>query len=224
MKILFCCRSGCGWSSRLYKEMISSGHEVVCFASETRQDQLPSDVSDWGGDLIISYRCLTILPTSLINNAAIAAINFHPGSPNYPGTGCVNFALYDRADVFGVTMHLMTEPVDSGQILKVIEFPIAESDTVDSLLARTHEHLGMMCLEFVKKLSSFTVCEFNSLIASTKDLWAWTGKRRSTSTLDTFQIVNLPVSAKELSNRIRAFHTEYYPLKLRFNKLEVELI
>ena len=38
--------------------------------------------------------------------------------PKYPGSGCINWALYDNAEDFGVTAHLMTK-VDDGPIIKV---------------------------------------------------------------------------------------------------------
>ena len=68
-----------------------------------RSEPFPESAYDWSGDLIISYVSRWIIPESVLNQAQLAAINFHPGSPDYPGTGCINFALYDEAKAFGAT-------------------------------------------------------------------------------------------------------------------------
>ena len=33
----------------------------------------------------------------LIKRCKIAAINFHPGPPQYRGIGCINYALFEKA-------------------------------------------------------------------------------------------------------------------------------
>ena len=54
----------------------------------------PKEAKKWQGDYIISYLSRWIVPSYLLNNAKIASFNFHPASPEYPGIGCNNFALY----------------------------------------------------------------------------------------------------------------------------------
>ncbi|MFW8746219.1 formyltransferase family protein, partial [Mesorhizobium japonicum] len=71
-----------------------------------------------------------IYPAQLLSNASFAAINFHPGSPDYPGTGCTNFAVYEGAKEYGITCHHMKAGVDSGDIIAVKRFSINEDDTV----------------------------------------------------------------------------------------------
>ena len=51
-------------------------------------------------------------------------INFHPGSPEYPGTGCTNFAIYNKEKEYGVTCHYMKTSVDSEILSQVKRFPI----------------------------------------------------------------------------------------------------
>ncbi len=98
-----------------------------------RNDKLPAEVLNWKGDLIVSFISSWIYPEPLLLNAAFAAINFHPGSPEYPGTGCTNFAIYHGAKEYGITCHHMKAGVDSGKIIAVKKFPVKESDTVYSV-------------------------------------------------------------------------------------------
>jgi len=103
-------------------------------------DPLPSDIRAWEGDYIISYLSRWVIPPDLLGRARRAAINFHPASPEYPGIGCTNFALYENAEEYGVTCHHMATQVDSGRIIAVRRFPILASDNVATLLRRTYEH------------------------------------------------------------------------------------
>jgi methionyl-tRNA formyltransferase len=107
--------------------------------SGDRNDKLPREVLNWKGDYLISFISPWIYPEELLANAASAAINFHPGSPEYPGTGCTNFAIYEGASEYGVTCHHMNTGVDSGKIIVVKRFPLVESDTVYSVTQHCYE-------------------------------------------------------------------------------------
>ena len=63
---------------------------------EDRDKKLPLEINSWSGDYIFSYLCPWILPLRVIRSAKIAAVNFHPGPPSYPGSGCYNFAIYNQ--------------------------------------------------------------------------------------------------------------------------------
>lgn len=101
---------------------------------------LPDEVGFWRGDVIVSYLSRWVVPDALLRRAAVAAINFHPATPHYPGIGCVNFALYDGAREYGVTCHHMAPRVDTGAIIAVKRFPILETDNVATLLARAYHY------------------------------------------------------------------------------------
>ena len=103
---------------------------------------------DWEGDYIISFLSPWIIPSWLLKRAKKAAINFHPGSPEYPGCG-YNFALYDNDVEYGVTCHRMAEVADSGKIIAVERFPILPTDTVLSLQQRTMCHLLQLFYKIV---------------------------------------------------------------------------
>ena len=108
------------------------------------KDPLPEGVEWWRGEYLISYLSRWIVPQFLIDRASKGAINFHPGSTEYPGVGCVNFALYDNSPTFGVTCHYLAHPVDSGKIIRTQRFLIFPNDDVSTLLERTHAYLLTM--------------------------------------------------------------------------------
>jgi methionyl-tRNA formyltransferase len=92
-------------------------------------------------DYIISYISPHVFTEKELKRAEIAAINFHPGPPEYPGIGCTNFAIYDGAKEFGITVHHMEPKVDSGEIILVKRFPIAESESVWTLSQKCYAYI-----------------------------------------------------------------------------------
>jgi len=148
-------------------------------------DPLPDDVETWHGDYIISYLSRWVVPEILLKRARKAAFNFHPASPEYPGIGCNNFALYEDAKEFGVTCHHMAPRVDTGSIIKVLRFPVFPVDTVATLLARTYAYQLVLFYDIVAGIFSgrelpvseenwtrepFTREQFNDLMKITPDM------------------------------------------------------
>lgn len=106
-----------------------------------RGDPFPGDTVAWEPDYIVSYLSPWIVPAAWLARARRAALNFHPGPPEYPGIGCTNFALYHGARTFGVTCHHMAPRVDTGAIVAVSRFPVFEEDSVHSLTQRCYAHM-----------------------------------------------------------------------------------
>ncbi len=148
-------------------------------------DPLPEDIRQWSGDYIISYLSRWVVPQELLDRVKIAAINFHPASPEYPGIGCNNFALYEDAKEYGVTCHHMAGKVDTGRIIKVRRFPVYPEDGVDELLTRTYENQMALFFEIVQIMAEgkplpisdetwtrppFSRKQFNELFKITPDM------------------------------------------------------
>jgi len=148
-------------------------------------DPLPALVLTWQGDYIISYLSRWVVPAQVLGRAARAAVNFHPASPNYPGIGCNNFALYENAQEYGVTCHHMAAQVDTGPIIAVRRFPIRPEDDVASLLRRTYDNQIALFLQVAAIMAEggelptadetwtrrpFTRKEFNELFRITPDM------------------------------------------------------
>lgn len=154
------------------------------------------DIEWWKGDYIISYLSQFIVPDYLLKKANKAAINFHPGSPEYPGIGCVNFALYDNAKQFGATCHHMAEKVDTGQIIETKHFHVFETDNVESLLQRTYHYLLVLFYDVVGDI----INTGNLSSARTN----WTRKPYTRAELNSLSILHPTMTKQEIENRIRA--------------------
>ncbi len=209
--VLFFGREGCSWTQEVLHFLKKNAHSVEFFESRHRGEQLPSRVTDWSGDLIFCFRSFHILSPQQISQAAIGAINFHPGPPEYPGSGCTNWALLEGANQFGVTAHLIAEKIDSGAILAADRFDIVASDNIETLLSRTHEALGALALRVIDTIFSLDDSGLRAFLTN-EPTEHWSGKTRPVGELDKLRHVPVDISREDLENRIRAVHHPRFPL------------
>lgn len=159
-------------------------------------DPFPREAQEWRGDYILSYLSRWIVPDKLLERAKVAAINFHPASPEYPGIGCNNFALYENAREYGVTCHHMVAKVDTGPIIAVRRFPIHPDDDVAALLKRTYAAQIALFLEIAQLLAE------DQPLPVSNETWA-----RPPFTRQQFNelfVIRPDMSKDEIARRVRA--------------------
>ena len=175
----------------------------------------PAKVREEQYDLLISYISPWIVPKAVLDKTKGWSINFHPGPPEYPGIGCFNFAIFDSAKQFGVTAHIMESKVDTGKIIGVKRFSMAEKETVESLSLKTYSAL----LSLYKNIISFVVNN-NSLPESSE---TWKRKPYKRSELEQLATIKTNMSEEEI---IKIIRSTYYPgkpapfIELHGNKFE----
>lgn len=148
-------------------------------------EPLPICAASWSGDLILSYLSRWVVKPPLLERPSLGALNFHPATPDYPGIGCVNFALYDGVAEYGATCHHMASVVDTGRIVAVRRVPVLPGDGVASLLDRTYNAQFALFCEIVSGVAigaslptspevwtrpPYTRVEFNRLLEITADM------------------------------------------------------
>jgi methionyl-tRNA formyltransferase len=89
-------------------------------------------------DVVVSVQHDEILSKRQIEKPEQIAINLHMAPlPEYRGCNQFSFAILDRADVFGTTIHAIEENVDGGDILFEDRFPISDDIWVHDLYSKT---------------------------------------------------------------------------------------
>lgn len=167
-------------------------------------DPLPEEVRTWQGDYIVSYLSRWVVPADVLARAKRAAVNFHPASPDYPGIGCNNFALYEGATLYGVTCHHMAPKVDSGQIIAVRRFPVLPGDDVAALLERTYANQIALFFEIADIMA-----DGDPLPKSTE---TWTRAPFTRKQFDELFRITADMPADEVARRIRAVsYGQYQP-------------
>lgn len=152
-------------------------------------------------DYIISFLSPWVIPKTLLNSAKIAAINFHPGSPDYPGTGCYNFAIYEKAIKYGITCHHMNEKVDTGDIIKVRYFDMAPNESVESLKLKSMNHMLLCFTEIIEMIYN------NQDLPASQEKW----KRKAFTRKQLDELCQIDLKnddENEINLKIRA---TYYP-------------
>ncbi|MFY8352757.1 formyltransferase family protein [Pseudoalteromonas sp. SSM20] len=203
MKVLFLSKKHDVHSEKALTHLNQFGWEVVsCFG--VWGEKLPPDAQTWDGDLIISYLSRWVVPESLLVKAKVGAINFHPAPPEYPGIGCINFALYNNEGTFGATCHHMLGKVDTGKIIKVKRFPVYEKDNIQSLLERTYDYQLSLFYDVMDQFYT------DKAFPESQDEWsreAYTRKEFN----ELFKI-SLEMDEEETNKRIRAISfNEFQP-------------
>ncbi|MFK7886949.1 MAG: formyltransferase family protein [Gammaproteobacteria bacterium] len=222
-EVLFFGRADCAGTTKILALLEQLKFRVTYVLSSGRGERRPAVLDGWTGDYIFCFRSLFILPQALLVRAKIAAINFHPAPPEYPGSGCVNFALYDECDTYGVTAHLMNEKIDNGRILDCRRFDVAPTDTLSDVLARTHAALTAQCLDVVAAIAAqggdFVARQLNASAHLT-----WRGDARRMSELKALQNIDPAVSKAELKRLVRATYIEGYPPSVTLHGYEFALV
>ena len=151
------------------------------------------------------------------------AINFHPGTPELPGSGSYNWALYENKNDFGTTIHLMNEKIDNGKILEVKKFKIDSKITLDELIKKSDKFRKSTFINFIKFLNKQNTFKIKKILIK-KRTYLWTRKARKISDLDKMTNLNLNLSIYEIKKRVRAFHANNYPVTLNFKKHKFVLV
>ncbi len=159
-------------------------------------DPFPEDLNTKSCDYLINFLSRWIFPEKVLKLANKAAINFHPASPDYPGIGCNNFALYENATSYGATCHHMLASVDAGQIIATKKFPLYPTDNVESLLQRTYNALLFLFYEIM----DFILLGKELPISNEK----WSRKAFTRKDFDKLMTIDANSSQEDLEQKIRA--------------------
>lgn len=216
-QILFLARKDDMLSDLALEYLQQTGASV--FDVRTSQRGEKPEIPSKNFDLIITFRSYVILTGEQIRDIQGNAVNFHPGPPNHPGTGGLNYALFEDEREFGVTLHLINEEIDDGEIIEVRRFPIYQVDDVPSLLRRTHSHLLHMFIDFCESMVGLDW----SLERLQHVNEEWSGERRTSALLNQYQFVDAGITKEDLKARFRAFHTEQFPLVVNLHDFTFKL-
>ena len=215
MKVLFFGRKRDEYTYKCISHLKGLGFEVDQILSNYRGEKLPEDLGWIKYDYIFCYRSYFILPKVILDNCKYCSINFHPGSPYYPGSGGVNLSLLNNDSEFGVTVHVMDEKVDSGQIIEYRKFKIYDTDNLESLLDRTHNYLFTLFIEFTTDLREQGYTFIQQKIDTNTSTWS----KKSTfiKEIDELQIINQDISKSEFFKRLRSINHPDHPLEIRIH-------
>lgn len=127
------------------------GRECFKWAKENTPPDccIVSDMSE--ADIVFSVMYDKILSPETIKNKT--CFNFHPGVlPEYKGVGIYGWVILNNESKTGITLHLIDSGVDTGDIIEIREFLIADSDTAHSLFLKGEQTIFKMFKEWYHDL------------------------------------------------------------------------
>jgi phosphoribosylglycinamide formyltransferase-1 len=142
----------------------AAGVETAVFERAAYPDRAARDaaMADWLEShdigLVFLAGYMAILDAAFVQRFAGRLVNVHPSLlPAFPGVGAIDQALAYGVKVFGVTVHLVDEGVDTGPVLfqRALELPDARemSEVLDQLHVLEHD---LVC-EAVRRFAAGTV-------------------------------------------------------------------
>ena len=158
--------------------------------------RLPDQIYCSSMKILISFMSKWIFPLNFLEKFS-SAINIHPGSRDYPGFGCYNFAIYDGVTEYGSTCHYMDEKIDSGKIIEERRFDICVDETVERLKLKTMTVALAQLETLIRMLAITDSPPPNGL--------SWSREATTRKTFDQLRRISEDLQPEEIERRRRAF-------------------
>jgi len=125
--------------------------KISVFQPENLQDiGIIGEIRETGAGLIIVAAYGKILPKEVLEISQYGAINVHASLlPKYRGASPVQSAILAGEKETGITLMLMNEKMDEGDIVAQEKIKIGENETAESLLGKLGKLGAKMIIEFI---------------------------------------------------------------------------
>lgn len=218
---LYFAREGDTYSLEIFRKLKLNFKTVKAIWSKTYYEKVNFDnLTNY--DYIFCFRSYFILNAKTLKKAKIAAINFHPATPEYRGVGGVNYAIFNEAKFFGVTAHLMDEKIDHGKIFDVVKFKINKNYSIHDLLEKTHYEQFKQASRIIESI----INEKNFLKNKIKNSkFLWSQKISNLKKLNNFYKIKKSDSKKIIQKKINStVYKNYLPyVIINGNKFVLDL-
>jgi methionyl-tRNA formyltransferase len=147
-------------------------------------------------DLIVACIFPQILKAAILQTPRLGALNCHPSLlPRYAGPQPGFWMIKNGESVAGVTVHVMTEKIDAGDIVAQQELIIGENENTGQLSQRQHYAAAALLTEAVNAMAQGTIDLKPQNIAER----SYFGKKSAADT-----ILDWNGSARQIANLLRA--------------------
>ena len=207
--VLFFGRKDCIYSNKLKNFLKKNSKKFKYIQSQFINKKLNKNIiGNLSYDYIFCFRSYYILKSDILKKCNKAAINFHPGTPQYRGVGSINYAINDGAKFYGSTAHIINNAIDKGKILNIIKFKLNQSSTVENSLKKTYKVMLRQAI-YVIKLLNRSEKNLMKLIKKNRTK-KWSKKIRTRKDLNKFYEISININKKNLLKKIRATNTKRF--------------
>ena len=148
--------------SKIYKSKkffsvasVAQRHNLPLYRAENVNYKKHLDyLKDKNIDLIVSA-CGQVFKKELLAIPKIGIINRHSSLlPKYGGLWPIFWALLHNEKSLGVSVHRMTEKIDSGDIIYQKSFDVSDADTLESAYRKSFEISPLVVLKAIEKIKN----------------------------------------------------------------------
>jgi methionyl-tRNA formyltransferase len=165
-------------------------------------------------DLIVVFFFPQILKTALLQTPRLGVLNCHPSLlPRYGGPHPAFWMLKNGESVAGVTIHVMTEKIDAGDIVVQQELIVGENENAGQLTQRQHHTAAALLTDAVNAMARGTLNPKPQNIAER----TYFGKKKAADT-----VLDWNGSARQIANLWRAVQP-YEPLAACLNGTTIKI-
>ena len=101
-------------------------------------------------DLLVSYCYKDRIDSNIFSQPKYGGINFHPAPlPKYRGFAVYNFGILNEETEWGVTVHMLEQAFDTGDILLQKKISMEKNETAISLRNKSHQTMIKMIPEVI---------------------------------------------------------------------------
>jgi methionyl-tRNA formyltransferase len=155
-----------------------------------------------------------ILKAAILQTPRLGILNCHPSLlPRYGGPHPAFWMLKNGESVAGITVHVMTEKIDAGDIVAQQELIIGENENAGQLLQRQYHASAALLAEAVNAMAQGAIDRKPQNIAER----SYFGKKKAADT-----ILDWNGSARQISNLLRALQP-YEPLLACLNGITIKI-
>lgn len=149
-------------------------------------------------DYLISFLNSKHISRKIIKKVKKGSFNFHPGPPEYPGFGCYNFALLDKVNFYGSTVHKINNKFDDGEIVNVVKFKTSYKRlNLDKLISMTHKSILKQAKDFINTIIKGRLSKNHNI--------RWKRKAYSKKEFEIAREIKLKDSRANIKKKIKAF-------------------
>ena len=140
------------------KDFRNVAHSIDAKFVETQkinQKKMQSMIKNHGFDLGISLNNLRLLDKKTLSLFKYGVLNCHFGDlPHYRGNACPNWAMLNGEKKIGISIHLMDEGVDSGNIIAKKYFPVNKKTTIQEFYNYAEEIVPTLFLRAITNIKN----------------------------------------------------------------------
>lgn len=106
-------------------------------------------------DVAISMNWPTLVSSAVRSHFRYGVLNGHPGDvPRFRGNACPNWAILTGEASVGLTVHLMADELDAGDVVRQEQIPLAPTDYIADVYREIDQRLPRLFAEAVDDLAS----------------------------------------------------------------------